>query len=109
MEIIAKYRTAIESLLTDIEKGSYVIPEIKSTLVKDKDHYLIIRMGWSNDQNLYSIIAHIAIVDQKIWIYMNNTEFNFEEELTEQGVSKEDIIFAEISPSQRQALGYSVS
>jgi mRNA-degrading endonuclease HigB of HigAB toxin-antitoxin module len=109
MEIIAKYRTAIQSLLAEVEKGSYVIPEIKSILLKDKDHYLIIRMGWSNDQNLYSIIAHIAIFDEKIWIYRNNTEYDFEEELTQQGVSKEDIVFGEISPSQRQELGYSVS
>ena len=109
MEIIAKYRTAVENVLAYLEKVSYAIPGITRVLVKDKDHYLIIRMGWSNDQNLYSIIVHITIVDEKIWIYTNNTEHNFEEELIKQGVSKEDIIFAEISPTQRQALGYQVS
>jgi len=111
MEKIAKYRTAIENILTDLEKGSYAIPGVKHILVKDsvRDHYLVVRMGWSKEQNLYSIMTHIGIVDEKVWIYLINIEYDFKEELIEQGVSKEDIIFDEISPSQRQALGYSVS
>ena len=109
MEKLTRYRTAIESIFNYLEKVSYAIPGIKRIVLKDKDHYLIIRTGWSNDQNLYSILVHIAIVDEKIWIYMNNTEHNFEEELIEQGVNKEDIIFDEILPSQREALGYQVS
>jgi hypothetical protein len=109
MEKIATYRIAIESIFTYLEKGSYAIPGIKRIVLKDKDHYLIIRTGWSNDQNLYSMLVHMAIVDEKICIYINNTEHNFEEELIEQGISKEDIIFTDISPTQRQALDYPVA
>jgi hypothetical protein len=75
----------------------------------DRDNYLVICLGWSKEENLYGIVAHIGIVDEKIWIYVSNIDMNLEEELIEQGVSKEDIILGAISPSQRQALGYPVS
>ena len=77
--------------------------------MKDKDHYLVIRVGWSKEENLYSIIVHIAIINEKVWIYVSNIDMNLEEDLIEQGVSKEDIILGGISPSRRQALGYTVS
>jgi hypothetical protein len=111
MDKIAKYRIAIQNVLTPIASLQYAIPGLKHILVKDvdRDHYLIIRLGWSNDKNLYSTLVHIDIIDEKIWIHINNTPYDFEEELTQQGVSKEDIVFGEISSSQRQELGYSVS
>lgn len=111
MEKIAKYRTAIEKILTDIASLEYSIPGIKHILVKDadRDHYLVIRVGWFKEENLYSIIAHIDIVNEKVWIYVSNIDQNLEEDLIEQGVSKEDIIFGGISPSQREVLGYQVS
>lgn len=110
MEKIAKYRTAIEKIVNYLASLEYSIPGVKHILVKDadRDHYLVIRVGWSKEENLYSIIAHIAIVNEKVWIYVSNIDMNLEEELNEEGVSKEDIIFGGMSPSKRQALGYPV-
>jgi hypothetical protein len=75
-------------------------------LILSAAHTLVIKVSV---KCLYSIIAHISIVNEKIWIYVSNIDMNLEEDLIEQGVSKEDIILGRISPSRRQALGYTVS
>jgi|GEM_PF-3945554 len=86
--LISRTHTAIVNVITPIAELKYSIPGIHNVLVVDNDskHYLVIRLGWAKDNNLYSVLVHIKNTEGKITIHVNNTERDIEEELVGQGI-----------------------
>lgn len=54
--------------------------------------FLLVQLGWTRErQREYSIVAHIVIRDNKVWVEYNSAEF-LVRELLEAGISPNDII-----------------
>jgi hypothetical protein len=103
MDKILNFQNFIVKSLTDFcEKGpknkSY---KYQTIFDKENHHYLVQSIGWKNDIRVYKILIHFDIIDNKIWVQENRTEADFQDELQEFKISKEDIVIGYLEPIHR--------
>ena len=74
------------------------------------DRYLVMTIGWQRDvRRIHGCLAHLEIINGKVWIQRDGTEDGIGYELEEAGVPKEDIVPAFHSASVRIHTGYAVA
>jgi hypothetical protein len=103
MERLATYRQLIQDILLPMESWQHEPPTTRAEVVFDekRDRYLLVVVGWFKDQNDYSTVVHLDIIDGKIWLYVDKTDQEIYEQLLEGGVPKHDIVKAWLSPAER--------
>ncbi|MEM9538842.1 MAG: XisI protein [Cyanobacteria bacterium P01_E01_bin.42] len=110
---LEKYRQIVRDLLQEIygynTSGSNHGIESQLVLDMERDHYLLIDVGWEQNQFIYGTSIHIDIKEDKIWIQRNNTEVQLAKCLVERGVSKDNIVIGLHSPFMRKYSDYAVS
>lgn len=108
MDKLAYYRQCVCQLLTREAEKDKKNENIDSQLILDKerDHYLLLDVGWQELRRIYACFIHLDIKDEKIWIEHNMTEVDIAQELVEMGVPKEDIILGLHPPYKRPYTGY---
>ncbi len=87
-------------------------PEWEYDFIEDKErrHYQVVRMGWEKNIFRYHVIFHLQIKDTgKIWLYVNETDVEIDEELAELGIAFSDIVVAFHPPSMRPHTRYAIS
>lgn len=113
MADVIVYRQLIIESLTELYGYSQgnPLPGVDSQIIldTDRDHYLLVDVGWQEQKYVYAVFVHIDIKDGKIWIQRNNTEINIAERLRERGVNQDDIVLGSHSPFLRQFSGYSIA
>jgi len=82
--------------------------EVQLILDKERNHYLLMLVGWHEQRREYASLIHIDIKDNKIWIQSDGTEIGVANELVEAGVPQKDIVLAFKSPFKRQFTNYAV-
>jgi len=94
MDKTLKYRAAIKTVIQSyIEYYYKETPLTLQTIFDDENgHYVLIHLGWQEDQWVYGIPLHLDIIEGKIWIQRNQTEVELEDGLMELGVLEEDLI-----------------
>jgi len=60
-----------------------------------------VTVGWDGDRRIYYVLAHVEIVDGKVWIQHDGTEDGVATELVAAGVSKSDIVLGFHEPEIR--------
>jgi hypothetical protein len=110
MATIDTYRQVIERVLTEYAKLPYAHGDIQTQTVFDRagDHYLLVNVGW-DDRRVHGCLVHIDIIDGKIWIQRDGTEYGIARELEDAGVPKDRIVLAFRSPEIRKYTGYAVA
>lgn len=111
MEKIEKYRQAVCQLLkAHSAYGDSYDSDIECQLVFDTqgNHYQLLDIGWEGFKRIYNCLIHIDIKDEKIWIQRNMTEADLAEELTQMGISKDNIVLGLHPPYKRPLTGYGV-
>lgn len=111
MDSLKKYRETIKSILTNYVSIPYSRGDIKSKLIisNDGNNYLVISVGWQNKKRVHGCIIHLEIIDNKIWIHRDGTEYGIANELLDAGISKDKIVLgfhpADIRPYTEFAVG----
>lgn len=112
MEKIKKYQDLITEFLEEYSTIKYAnMPEVENQVLADKErnHFSLVSVGWHNDDFIHSIVFHIDIKNDKIWLQANWTEVDVAEWLVERGVPKEDIVLGFQPPYARPYSGYAVA
>jgi hypothetical protein len=113
MADLSQYRHFVQEILTELYGYSQGNPNqgVDSQIIldTDRDHYLLLDVGWQDKKYVYAVFVHIDIKEGKIWIQRNNTEVNIAELLRAKGVSSEDIVLGLHSPFLRQFSGYAIA
>ncbi len=112
MDNTKKYSTIVQKVFEEFvatRKSSR--NEIQTLLLCDavRHHYQIVRMGWRNEQQVFNVIFHIDIIDEKIWIQRNMSDYDIVGDIEAQGVSKKDIVLAFHIPEMRVHSEYAVA
>jgi hypothetical protein len=102
MDRLMSYRSAILTVLEqhrDDDSG-----DVRSELIVDRehDHYQLVNVGWQGDRRIYGCVLHLDIVNDKIWIQHNGTEFDIAHELVAAGIDKQNIVLGFHSSFKRQ-------
>jgi XisI protein len=68
-------RATIERILAEYAKDPYAYGEIERQLVfdRDRDHYLLLSVGWDKSR-VHGCVIHIDLIDGKCWIQRDGTE-----------------------------------
>lgn len=112
MDKITQYQQILSDLLAEFASYKKTLtPGIQSYALvdKDKQHYQLLSIGWHNDQYVYTVAFHFAIIGKKIWIQQNNTDIMIAQELMEHGVPKSDIVLGFVPEKARSFSGYAVA
>lgn len=77
---------------------------IENLLILDDEQYqyLILRHGWEGKKRAQYIPVFIRIVNEKVWVEEDWTDYEIVDKLLEAGIAQEDIVLAFHHPSMRQ-------
>ena len=90
------YRQNIQKILTEYSQLPYAYGELERQLIIDQtaNHYLLLILGWENNQRVHGCLVHIDIINDKIWIQRDGTEYGIANELVNAGIPKNQIVLA---------------
>jgi XisI protein len=71
---------------------SYGQVSLYTVFDQEKDHYLLMAVGWQGNQRIYAPLVHIDIIDGKLWIQHDGTERGVALDLEAGGVPKDRIV-----------------
>jgi hypothetical protein len=96
MDPIAKYRQQVESILHEYAKIPYAHGNIDIQTIFDHehDHYLLMLVGRDGIRRVHGCLVHIDIIDGKLWIQRDGTEYGIARELIEAGIPASQIVLA---------------
>ena len=93
------YKYANEQPQEDLENTEIVFDT-------ERDRYLLLYVGWNDEERVYRCPIHISIKDEKNWIQRDFTEEGIANQLVELGVPTTDIVLGFRSPYVRQFTGF---
>lgn len=96
MDRLEQYRTTIQQVLHEHAQLSRQVrvehpddpnspAEAIAVCDRHTDNYLLITAGWSQNQRIHSILVHLRIIDEQIYIEWNGVE-ELIEELSDRGI-----------------------
>ena len=116
MEKIETLREAVKKSL--LEWKDFLTPRIepedqklepKTVFDDENNSYLLLFSGWKSNQRVHSLLIHIEIIGDKIWIQEDNTEEGIAADLEKHGIDKNDIVLGFQPPSLRPYTDYASS
>lgn len=74
-----------------------------------RDQYLLLSMDWQQDERIESVMIHVRLKDNKLWIEEDWTENGIATDLLEQNITKDEIVLAFHPPRVRQYTEFAVA
>ena len=112
MEKIENYKNIIDDVFDKHAsvKLSYA-PDIKHRVIKNEaeNSFVLLMHGWEGKKYIHNLLFHIEIIDEKAWIFADNTDIGIADELVEEGIPKSDIVLGFLAPYAREISGFAVA
>ena len=111
MDTLTHYRQIVQETLTAYyQETVHAAPGVERQLVLDpeRDHYLLMTVGWQQQQRVDGCVIHIDIKDGEIWVQHDGTEHGIANDLAERGIPKSDIVLGFHAPYKRPYTGFGV-
>lgn len=111
METLARYRQIVqEALAAYYQETARTAPGIERQLILDaeRDHYLLMTVGWQQQQRVDGCVIHIDIKADQVWIQHDGTEHGIANDLVERGIPKDAIVLGFHAPYKRPYTGFGV-
>lgn len=111
MEKLTVYRDYVRKVLTSYAELPTGDEEIKREILFDSehDHYQVLVIGWKGHKRFHSIIIHVDIIGEQLWIQYDMTETGVANDFLALGVPKEDIVLAFHAPYKRKYTGFGIA
>jgi hypothetical protein len=108
MDTLTHYRQIIIEVLNAYIEHSTPDSDVITIPLFDqqRDHYMVLTVGWVQNQRIHHCLLHLDIIAAQIWIQANNTDQLIAEELVGKGVAKNDIVLGMQPPEIRQFTEY---
>ena len=111
MDRVDEFRRVIREILNRHTKIKYSRGDIERVAICDEeqDSYLVLSIGWDNNQRVHSIVFHLRIRDGKIWVEEDWTEEGVATDLLDAGIGKEEIVLGFHSEWKRPLTEFAVA
>lgn len=114
MDRVTLFYQKINEVITEYieeRKNSESVRELCYQPIIDKEnhHFQLILLGWKDGRRIFSLLFHIDIIKDKIWIQEDNLEYSVAERLVAKKVAKKDIVLAYFSSAHRQHTEYAIA
>ena len=109
MDKLERQRTAIKQVLQ--KYAALPRRNVQAEMVFDDstNRYLLVVQGWQGVKRIYYCVAHLEIVNGKIWIQRDGTEDGLAKELERNGVQKNEIVLGFHEPEVRSFTEYAAA
>lgn len=111
MDYRSRYRQLIQEALTDYHQATAAtIPGVERQLILDteRDHYLLMTVGWQGQQRVDGCVLHLDLKDDQIWIQHDGTEGGIAHDLVARGIPAAAIVLGFQAPYKRPYTGFGV-
>ncbi|MBD2608109.1 XisI protein [Scytonema hofmannii FACHB-248] len=111
MDTLEKHQKIIEEILSEYIKIPYANRQLQTKLIIDRTatNYIVMTLGWQGEERVHGCIIHIEIIDGKIWIQRDGTEYGIANELVAAGIPKDEIVLAFHPEDVRQYTDFAVA
>lgn len=112
MDRLKHHRQIVEEILTEyhqLNEKSGLITESALAFDEVHDQYLLLLMGWHLDERIKSVMIHIRLKNDKIWIEEDWTEDGVATDLLQKGIAREEIVLAFHPPHVRQFTEFAIA
>jgi XisI protein len=115
MDKLEKYRNSIKILLEEFTKIKYANPEIveiknKTVFDTERDRYLVMSEGWERSgRRIHGCLVDIEIIQDKVWIQRDGTDYGIARDLMDAGIPKEEIVLGFKEPTVRPYTGFATA
>jgi hypothetical protein len=109
---LTKYREIARRVVTEYAsyKLSYGYIETEAVIDPERDHYEVIHVGWDNRGfRVHSSVIHLDIINDKIRIQHDSTDWPVADALLRAGVPKEDIVLGFHPAEVREYTGFAAA
>ena len=105
------YREIIERVLTRLAEYPYAASGLETRLLFDheRDQYALICMAWEDIHRTHNCVAHLELINGKIWIQVDDTEEGIATDLEAAGVPKDHIVLGFRHPDLRPYTDYAIA
>jgi hypothetical protein len=105
------YRTIIETVLGTYTRIPYAYGDLQTEAIFDREHdrYLLVTVGWDNGMRVHSVLVHVDLMGEKVWIQQDNTEDGVATEFVQAGIPKQHIVLGFRPPEVRKYTEYAVA
>ena len=111
MVAVTDYADIVEQILDGYTKIPYAHGALTCEAIFDRQRgrFALITFGWDDEERVHHPLAHIDIIDGKLWIQTDNTEHGIAPELVRAGIPKSVIVLAFRPPEVRAHTDYAVA
>lgn len=105
MDTRLKYQEIIKTILQEHANFRNTIPDgyhSQQLFDDERGGYLVLDIGWNEDNYLHATPIHINLIGEKIWIQYDDTEEGVATDLLAAGVPNEDIVLGFRHPQLRK-------
>lgn len=111
MDKLTRYREIVRDIINDYasHKPSLGNIQVEAIIDPEKDHYEVMQVGWHGARRIHGSVIHLDIINGKIWIQHDGTNWPVADALLEAGVPKEDIVLGFHPEHVRQYTEFAVA
>ncbi len=105
---LSKQQQAIHTVLEKFKQPFIAAPGVERQIVLDDEnqHYQVLSLGWNELIRTFTVLVHMDIQKDLIWVQVDNTEPGVVEALLELGIPKEEIVLGFQAPFKRPFTGF---
>jgi hypothetical protein len=113
MDRIEQYRRIIEKVLTEtlafLKSGGDPGMEYKLLFDRERDSYALVAVGFSGKRRIHHFLIHLEIINGKVWLQADNTDFEIAKDLEKAGLSRNEIVLGFQEPKVRPYTEYAAA
>ena len=111
MDKIEKYEKVVTGIIKEYEGRKYANLDAENEVIIDRENrrYEVVTIGWDGNHRIHSAVLHFDILNGKIWIQQDQTEYGIANELLEKGVPKSDIVLGYMSMRRREEHDFAIA
>ena len=109
MDTITHYQQLLEQILSahaSIPFAGRGQIQSKTVFQHETQCYLLFAIGWQQKKRVHDCLVHADIIDGKIWVQADGTEYGIANELVDAGIPKDHIVLGFHSHDVRQFTGF---
>ena len=94
MDKLTFYRQAVRKIIKEYASVKPANGQIETEAVIDpeKDHYEVMHVGWDGVRRVHGAVVHIDIINDKIWIQYDGTNWPVADALLDAGIPRDAIV-----------------
>lgn len=101
-ELVERHLSEVASLIQQQYPASRTGVDCECVFDEQRDHYLLLKIGWSNGRRVRATTLHVRFRQGKICVEEDMTEEGIATFLLQQGVPSEDILLGFHPPAMRR-------